>query len=411
MKLMILGGGSCQVNAINKAKEFGHEVIVADYLENPPGREIADTFVKASTFDYDKCLEEAKKFNINGVMTLGTDQPVLTCAKVSEELGLPFCIDVETAVNVTNKSKMKQIFEKNNIPTANFRFISKNFMEEELSNLNPPYVIKPIDSQGQRGVYKLNTIEEIKTDIDSVLTFSRANIALIEEYYESDEITVSGWVYNKKLKILTITDRNTFSSGKHIGICKSHVFPSKYYDKYYKEIHDISERITTAFDIENGPIYYQLLIGNRGIIVNEIAARIGGAYEDIFIPIITGVDFLDFLIKSSLGEKIDISKIENYDIDKNKEFLKVIMLFAKPGLINKMTDINEIVSMNGVLAAGYNYKAGDILGDIQDARLRVGYVVIKGDNKVNLDENIDRVFSKLKIYNEHNENILLDLEN
>ena len=87
------------------------------------------------------------------------------------------------------------------------------------------------------------------------------------------------------------------------------------------------------------------------------------------------------------------------------------MLFAKPGLINKMTDINEIVSMNGVLAAGYNYKAGDILGDIQDARLRVGYVVIKGDNKANLDENIDRVFSKLKIYNEHNENILLDLEN
>ena len=185
----------------------------------------------------------------------------------------------------------------------------------------------------------------------------------------------------------------------------------KSYDKYYKEIQDISERITTAFDIENGPIYYQLLIGNRGIIVNEIAARIGGAYEDIFIPIITGVDFLDFLIKSSLGEKIDISKIENYDIDKNKEFLKVIMLFAKPGLINKMTDINEIVSMNGVLAAGYNYKAGDILGDIQDARLRVGYVVIKGDNKANLDENIDRVFSKLKIYNEHNENILLDLEN
>ena len=145
--------------------------------------------------------------------------------------------------------------------------------------------------------------------------------------------------------------------------------------------------------------------------LNEIAARIGGAYEDIFIPIITGVDFLDFLIKSSLGEKIDISKIENYDIDKNKEFLKVIMLFAKPGLINKMTDINEIVSMNGVLAAGYNYKAGNILGDIQDARLRVGYVVIKGDNKANLDENIDRVFSKLKIYNEHNENILLDLEN
>ena len=87
------------------------------------------------------------------------------------------------------------------------------------------------------------------------------------------------------------------------------------------------------------------------------------------------------------------------------------MLFAKPGLINKMTDINEIVSMNGVLAAGYNYKAGDTLGDIQDARLRVGYVVIKGDNKANLDENIDRVFSKLKIYNEHNENILLDLEN
>lgn len=36
MRLQILGGGNNQVNAIKKAIAMGHEVVLTDYLDNPP---------------------------------------------------------------------------------------------------------------------------------------------------------------------------------------------------------------------------------------------------------------------------------------------------------------------------------------------------------------------------------------
>jgi len=43
MKLLILGGGSCQLSAIKKAKEKKLEVIVSDYYEDAPGKVMQTT--------------------------------------------------------------------------------------------------------------------------------------------------------------------------------------------------------------------------------------------------------------------------------------------------------------------------------------------------------------------------------
>lgn len=51
----------------------------------------------------------------------------------------------------------------------------------------------------------------------------------------------------------------------------------------YAEIESISRRTAAAFGIANGPFYLQLLVGKDGIQVNELASRIGGAFEDVFI--------------------------------------------------------------------------------------------------------------------------------
>ena len=135
MKVLMLGGGGCQVNAIQKLKSLGHTVILSDYLDNCIGKEYADIWEPISTFDIEKNLEIAKKYKIDGVLTLGTDQPIYTAAVISKELGLSFPINPEVAKNVTNKQYMKKIFVKNNIPTPNFAFIGRHFEDNELKVL------------------------------------------------------------------------------------------------------------------------------------------------------------------------------------------------------------------------------------------------------------------------------------
>jgi carbamoylphosphate synthase large subunit len=236
MKLLLLGGSNVQLNAARRAKEKGHTVIISDYYKDAPAKKISDYGELVSTFDIDLNIEVAGKYEIDGVFTLGTDQPVYTAARVASECGLPALISPETAKAATNKKVMKKLFKENKIPTLNYRIIGKNFADDDLTGLRLPVVVKPLDSQGQRGVYKLDSIEEIRAVFSDVISFSRENEILVEEYYPSDEITVSGWVHKDKAYILTVTDRICYKSFPHIGICTAHNFPSKFLEEFHGEI-------------------------------------------------------------------------------------------------------------------------------------------------------------------------------
>ena len=407
MKLLILGGGNCQLNAILRAKEKGHTVIVSDYYEDAPGKSFCDYGELASTFSIKDNISIAQKYDIDGIITLGTDQPVYTAAKVAKVRNLPSFLDLDTAKAVTNKKIMKNIFKLNSIPTVKFAFLKKDFDNKELEHISFPVVIKPIDSQGQRGVYKLNSIEQIREYFDDVLSYSREDEALVEEYYENDEITVSGWVENDNTHVLTVTDRVTYNNYPSIGVCTAHDFPSKHFGSYGKEIIEITNNIVKNFKIHNGPIYFQMLIGNEGIKVNEIACRIGGAYEDEFIPHLTGIDILDMLIDFSLGRSIDYTKLRKYEVINNNKKLSVQLLFTKPGRVKAIGDLSKVKKLPGVIQAKINFKPNDEVKEITNATQRVGYMIIEGNNLETLNNNIDEAFKNIAIYDKNNDNMII----
>lgn len=407
MKLLVLGGGSGQISIIKKAKEMGHQVIVSDYYEDAPGKKYADYGETVSTFDIKSNIETAKKYCIDGVLTSGTDQPVYTAARIAEELNLPSFLSADTALKVTNKEEMKKVYKKAAIPSVKHKFLQQDFSDNELKNFSFPVVVKPLDSQGQRGVFKLNSIAEVRKRFAEVLSFSRENKILIEEYYNSGEITVSGWVNKGKLKILTITDRVTYENGPHIGICTAHIFPSKFLSEYHQEIKSMSEKIVKAFQIKNGPIYFQMLIGDNGIKVNEIACRIGGAYEGDFMPSLTGVDILEMMVNLALNQKIDYSPLNRYRLKENQNWLSVQLFFALPGRIADISSTKEIISLDGVFQIGFNFKKGDKIKKIENATERAGYFIVRAESRDELKERLKKVYDRLKIVDNQGKNLII----
>lgn len=411
MKFLVLGGSNCQLNLIKKAKALGHTVIVSDYYEDAPGKALCDIKSLTSTFDIEANISLAKEYNIDAVVTSGTDQPVFTAAKVAAEIGIPFTLSVSQARNVTNKKFMKELFINNNIPTNNFVVIDETFDLDKISHLKAPFVIKPLDSQGQRGVLKLDSFNDIKENFSKVLSFSRSNEILVEEYYPSDEITISGWVCNGTPYILTVTDRVTYNNYPNIGICTAHNFPSKHMKKYNKEILSISNKIVESFKIENGPIYFQMLIGNEGIKVNEIACRIGGAYEDIFIPYLTGVDILQLLIDSSLGKAIDDNKLKKYSLEHNPKLLSAQLLFSDFGTVSHITKADSINQLPGVIDCDFIISKDDKIAPITNATQRIGYAIISGESPSDLNTKIKNVFNNIEVLDCENKNLIINFNN
>ncbi len=401
MRIQILGGGNNQLNAIIRAKEKGHEVVLTDYYKDPPGRPYADFSECISTFDVAGNMEVAKAYQVDGIMTMGTDQPVYTVACVAKKQNLPRFLEPELARAVTNKEKMKAIFSEAKIPSVAYVLIGQEAVEADLAGLDFPVVLKPIDSQGQRGIFKLNSPKAVIDHLGQTLSFSRSPLALVEEYYQSDELTVSAWVENQKATVLTITDRLSIEMTKHIGICYAHEFPSKHQNRT-EEIKGLIDAISQAFAIKNGPLYVQLLVGPGEIVVNEVACRIGGAYEDVFIPYLTGFDILEAVIDYSLGQEVALTLDDSLD-----KAVSVQLFFARPGLVKALTPLATLKECPGVIGAGYNIVSGQRIKEISNATGRAGYLVITGRTQAELAKNRDRVLGQLMIMDEKGDNLLI----
>lgn len=414
MKLMVLGGGNCQLNLIKRAKSLGHYVIVVDYLPQCPAKNIADVHLLISTFDTPSVVKAAKDYCIDGIVTIGTDQPVLTAAITSEKLGLPFYINSDTAKAVTNKQIMKKLFCENDIPNVNYRLIKENFNDNELDDICFPAVLKPVDSQGQRGIFRVNSIAEVRENIGETLHYSRENKALLEEYYENDEITVNGWVDNGMVTIISVVDRVTIKQSNHIGICLCHNFPSVHLEKNYDEIESVTKRIVSSFGIKNGPIYFQYLIGSEGLKVNEIAMRIGGAYEDITIPLLSGIDILGMLLEYVQRGGCDTAKLCDYSLKRNNKSLSTQMFFCNPGKVRYITPKEEIMQLSGVHDVYYAIDENSVIPNIENATARAGYIIIEGNSFCNMIDNVNNVFERLQVLDEKDHNLVIkytDYEN
>lgn len=388
---------------------MGYEVVAADFNETTEAKEMADYQARADAFSPEDILKCAQVYGVDGVMTAGTDQPVLAVTKAANHLGLSAFLRNETALLVTNKKYMKERFQEKGIPTVRFRVIGKNFPDAQLSGMQPPFVLKPLDSQGQRGIFLVHTVEEVRKKLESVLKYSRSEEILVEEFYANEEITVSGWVDRGTVFILTITDRVTFSPQEHLGVCTSHENPSKYLGEHGDSLKALTRKICTDFHIEEGPVYFQFLHGNEGIKVNEIACRLGGAYEDLTIPYATGADVLRMNIEGCLDPSYYKGELKAAPEAEDSRPYSTRLFFCKEGRVADMTPLEEIRNLPFVLDAGYNVHVGEELPAIENASQRAGFVIVKGETRLEVEENLQQLRRIMSVRDEEGNNLIRTL--
>lgn len=389
--LMLLGAGRLQINAVRRAQELGYQVLAVDYDPTAPAKKVSDYEALADVFDFEACLEVAEQFRVDGVMTTGTDQPVLTAARIAKALNLPSLISIETALGATHKAVMKDKLKSAGIPTAAYGLWRMGDSVENLETLMPG-VVKPVDSQGQRGIFYLEHGKDLEKFAPEVFSHTKSDQILVERYIEGDEVTFSGWVRAGVLYPLTLTDRVTFSEKRKLGICTAHEMPSRNFKSHSEEILNLSKRIVETFEIENGPIYIQYLLGEKTV-VNELACRIGGAYEDEWMPVVTGCDWLRWMIDSAMGQTSDFSGLALHDWNRIPLKLSAQLFFSEPGQIRELRGSRS----EACLSYGFNFEPGQCIPETSNATQRAGYFVVTAKTEAALDSAVQEMYARIGI--------------
>jgi biotin carboxylase len=291
-------------------------------------------------------------------------------------------------------------------------------------------VIKPVDSQGQRGIACVETRSALEEHLAVARSFSREHHVLVEEYYPSTEVTVSGWAAApESVEIWTVTDRVTVTNPPSLGICIAHRFPCAH-PRYLPEIRDLTERIVRAFELSDGPIYFQMLVGDRGVLVNEVAFRLGGAYEDISLPLVTGIDVLgrqldaiETAVRRNRGTRRDggVAAAHHRGPDAGEpaahhrgpgpapaQCFAVPLIFAHPGVIHRYRGDDIVRSQPGVYDCQFLLPLGTEIRPMQNATQRIAYAVVAARTREAVRTLIDFVFDTLRAEDEAGNNLIRD---
>ena len=391
-KIMILGASILQLPAIIEAKEMGLEVIVVDMNKDAIGKKAADIFLEISTIDIPKVIEAAKQYRIDGIMTLASDMPMRTVASVAKELGI-IGISEETAINATNKGRMRECLHHYNVPIPIFYKVDtyERYLEA-LHSFKDRCVVKPTDNSGSRGVFLIKDLHD-KQAIDYAYEYSklysRSGDIIIEEYMEGFEVSVETISVDGVVHVIAITDKLTTGLPNFVEM--GHSQPSKLSADVKEKIIEVATAAVKAIGIENGPSHTEIIVTSDGPKIVELGARLGGDNITTHLaPLSTGVDMVRACIKIALGEKPDITP--------KYQLASAIRYFKNPqGMIQKISGIEQAQSLKGVQQISFVKNNGDIAKEINNSSDRIGFVISQAETVEEAVNICERAIDIIKI--------------
>lgn len=368
-RILILGTGNAQVDFIEFCKKSGFEVYACSYKPEGRGMELSDHFEVININDIAQIRTFVINKQIDIVYSTGSDIAMPTIAAISEDLYLPTFISSETATICNNKAGLRKVLH--GIPQYNVASM-------ELQNEGDykkwdilPAIIKPLDSQGQRGITEILSTNQLNTAFKKAIQYSLRQTAIVEEYIEGFEISVNIYVVNGDIKLLFVTERISFNDYPG-GIIKSHQYPVTK-DLNYDKVEDMSKKAIEILNIKNGPAYFQVKInseGNPKII--EVTPRLDGCHIWRMIKELKGINLFEIVLNHLCGKKVDDDHFLK-TVSHEKRNAKLSFFTSPPNTVFQKSNYNPI---DEAIYTEWYYNEGEIIRPINQYAEKTGYQII-----------------------------------
>lgn len=398
---VVLGGTYPHIELINKLKKRGYDTVLFDYLKNPPAKQAADKHIQISTLDKEEVLKAAKALNAGLVISSCIDQANMVACYVSEQLNLPRPYSYQTALDVTNKKRMKEIFVRAGIPTAEYYVIS-SVCELEPDKLQFPLVIKPVDSNSSKCVKRAEDTDELYRYAEEALSQSRDKAAIVEEFQEGTEVQVDCFVdgIGKTQVLLTRDKRKQRDFEGQVLNSLGSIFPSQVLDSLEQSIQRTAEKIADAFELKNVPFFFQAIVNEKDIKVLEFAPRIGGGMSSYMIKTYTDFDILEASINSWNNCNVDVR------MTKNKYLFSTTLLYGCQGRFQSVEGLEALKESGEIMESVLYKRAGDVLTGEMDSGSRIAAFVSRAENLEQLKQKNERILDRIRITDESGTDIL-----
>lgn len=392
-RVMILGAGAAQVPLIRTAKAMGYETIVATIPGPYPGIEEADIVSYTDITDCEAIAAAAAEFGVCAVSTCCLETGLKALAYACEKLNLPGVTPAAAEISV-NKLVMKQVFRDKDVLSAKFHLLrTHEELNEAISEIGLPIVVKAVDLQGSKGVYVVNTAEEAHEALTMCLNLTREDYCLAEEFIAGRSFCAEAFVQNGHIFFVLPDGNITISNPGRPNIPIGHYAPFDCAPEVHDRICAEVRKAIVACGIDNCAVNMDLVLRNDEPYIIELTARAGATCLSELISIYYGVDYYRMILMASLGQ--DVHPLFEARRPGYQPTAASMITSRKTGTIRsiKMPETlpDSVFDMHLIV------QEGDTIRSFSDAGDRIGQIIVSGDSVPACMELIDSTLAQLQI--------------
>jgi biotin carboxylase len=284
---------------------------------------------------------------------------------------------------MTNKIAMRRRFAEAGVPQP--RFAAARDLHGALAaaeTVGFPAVLKPADSGGQRGVFRIDSIDDLEASLHVALHESAGGEVVLERFYEGLELNGLVIARGGDATTLTLSDRLR-PPGIGFGVGWIHVYPATIFGDVLEEAERVAAHATKALGLRDGIGFPQLLVTDEGVLAVEVAARIPGGQMADLARHAVGVDLVEIALRQALGEDVP----DEIALPRFQQPLAIRFFTASPGplptgRVVRIGPLEPVLSAPGVVQADTYLQVGETIRPVRLDGDRRGYVIAVADTNL-----------------------------
>jgi biotin carboxylase len=395
--VLFVGAGRHQRGAIRRAQELGLRVVAVDRNGAALGLQAADVGEVVDFQDLDGVIEVARRHGVDGALTVSADRAVPIVAAVAETLGLPG-IGTDVAHAMTHKIDMRRRFAEEGVPQPQYA-AARAVRDAAVAakTVGFPAVLKPADSGGQRGIFRLDSIEDLEAHLHAALVESGDGEVVLERFHEGLELNGIVVVRDGEPAVVTLSDRLR-PPGIGFGVGWIHVYPATIYGDVLEEAARVAAHASKALGLRDGIAFPQLLVTDEGVLVIEVAARIPGGQMADLVRHAVGVDLVEVALRQALGETVP----DDVALPRFEQPLAIRFLTSSPGplpagTVTAIGPLDPVLAAPGVVQADTYLQVGETIRPVRLDGDRRGYVIAVADTNLEALERAESAARLLQV--------------
>lgn len=386
-KLLVIGAGLAQLDAIKKAVDMGYHVLASDGSPAAAGLKIAHETRTIDVKDVKGTLAWAREAKIDGVISYASDITLPTVLAVRETLGLPGLGKVPMEVSL-DKSRQRMRFKKAGLPQPDFEIIENEYdLDKAVKRIEFPLVIKPVDNSGSRGVTVADNKGELPSAYLAAKENSKKGLVIIEEFIEGTELTIEGFSIDGSHHILAMSDK--YKPDGSYRVATQLAYPAAISSEQELEIIKIMSAAYDAAGVDNTPTHSEVILSPSGPKIVEIGCRGGGFF--VFTKVVeaaSGYDIVANWTRLCAGDPVDEIKISKRGV--------VLGFYAgTPGRLVRVQGFEKAQAMDGV-ETGLFIHPGEIIPELKTDGSRTGWMIVRAQNRNLAVERARRIHNIVK---------------